>query len=140
MPILFLGGNIMKKNDEMLEEELDDKQDEAETETVEERNGAGTYPLKGSFEVEGEKISGIEYDLTSVKPIQYMNLIARLSKKAQISVPELDINVQIGYFSLACGIPVSDLKRMPNTQDFTVVCAKVRNFLLGTSDMESEED
>lgn len=120
------------------EEYVNDADDEKET--AAEENSINTHVLKKGFEVNGEMITKIEYDLTSVKPIQYLNLIAKLSKKNQISVPELDTNVQIGYFSLACGIPVSDLKRIPNTQDFTVICSEVRNFLLGTSDMENEEE
>lgn len=109
-------------------------------ETDENSSGDGELILTQPFEVEGEKITKIEYDLSSVKPIQYLNLIKRLSKKEQISVPELDINVQIGYFSMACGISVADLKRMPSTKDFSVACAKVRSFLLGASDTESEEE
>lgn len=103
-------------------------------------NTAGTYTLKKPFEVDGEMTNKINYDFDSVKPIQYKNLVARLSKKGQIAVPELDNSVQFGYFSLACGIPVSELMRMPSTQDYTVICAMVRNFLLGVSATENEEE
>ncbi len=96
--------------------------------------------LHKPIEVDGENIKEIEYDFNSVKPIQYINLVAKLSKKGQISVPELDLNVQIGFFSLASGIPVSDLKRMSSVQDFTIACGKARDFLLGASDTETEED
>jgi hypothetical protein len=127
----------MKDDNELLEP-VEDENDT--TVAAEEEKTAGILKLSKPFDVNGEKISQIEFDLDSVKPIQYINLIARLSKKEEISVPELNINVQIGYFSLACGIPVSDLKRMPSTKDFSVACSKVRSFLLGASDTESTEE
>jgi hypothetical protein len=133
----------MNKENELLEpdEILDQVKDKNDTnEDAEEEKASGILKLSKPFDVNGEKINQIEFDLDSVKPIQYINLIARLSKKEEISVPELNINVQIGYFSLACGIPVSDLKRMPSTKDFSVACSKVRSFLLGASDTESTEE
>ena len=127
----------MKDDNELLEPV------EAENDTAvstDDEKASGILKLSKPFDVNGEKITQIEFDLDSVKPIQYINLIARLSKKEEISVPELNINVQIGYFALACGIPVSDLKRMPSTKDFSVACSKVRSFLLGASDTENTEE
>lgn len=109
-------------------------------EVPEKESEVGELKLSKPFEIDGELVRSIEYDLTAVRPIQYINLIKKLSKKEQIAVPELDINVQMGYFSLASGIPVGDIKRMPNTQDFTAACSLVRNFLLGASDTESMEE
>jgi hypothetical protein len=127
----------MKDDNELLEP-VEDENDT--TIVTDDEKVSGILKLSKPFDVNGEKISQIEFDLDSVKPIQYINLIARLSKKEEISVPELNINVQIGYFSLACGIPVSDLKRMPSTKDFSVACSKVRSFLLGASDTENTEE
>ncbi|MDF2487177.1 MAG: hypothetical protein K0R46_3345 [Herbinix sp.] len=127
----------MNEENELLEP-VEDENDT--TIATEEERTSGILKLSKPFDVNGEKINQIEFDLDLVKPIQYINLIARLSKKEEISVPELNINVQIGYFSLACGIPVSDLKRMPSTKDFSVACSKVRSFLLGASDTESTEE
>jgi hypothetical protein len=127
----------MKDDNELLEP-VETENDTAVA--TDEEKTSGILKLSKPFDVNGEKITQIEFDLDSVKPIQYINLIARLSKKEEISVPELNINVQIGYFSLACGIPVSDLKRMPSTKDFSVACSKVRSFLLGASDTESTEE
>jgi hypothetical protein len=135
----------MNEDNEVLEavegELLEPVEDENDTnEETEEEKSSGFLALSKPFDFNGETITRIEYDLDSVKPIQYINLIKKLSKKEEISVPELNINVQIGYFSLACGVPVSDLKRLPSTKDFTVACSKVRSFLLGASDTENTEE
>lgn len=133
----------MNKENELLEpdEILDQVDDENDSnEDAEEEKASGILTLSKPFDVNGETITKIDYDLEAIKPIQYINLIKKLSKKEEISVPELNMNVQIGYFSLASGIPVSDLKRMPSTKDFSVACSKVRSFLLGASDTESTEE
>lgn len=123
------------------EDDASDASDDSNTSDIsDDASAAGTYTLKKPFEVDGETVTKINYDLESVRPIQYKNLVARLSKKGQIAVPELDNGVQFGYFALACGIPVSELMRMPSTQDYTVICSMVRNFLLGVSATESEEE
>lgn len=127
------------EDDEMLDDEANEDDEEDTSTEAEDYGDSGIYPLKMPFMVDGKKISKIKYDLTAVKPIQYINLVAKLSKKEQISVPELNMNVQIWYFSYASGIPVNILKNMPSTQDFTSICALVRSFLLGVSDTESEE-
>lgn len=95
--------------------------------------------LRKPITVDDEEKKKIEYDFDSVKPVQYINLVKRLSKKQQIAVPELDMDVQIGYFSLASGIAVSDLKRVESTQDFTKMCSLARDFLLDSSEEEEEE-
>lgn len=132
----MLDDNLLEKDEELESRDtfLEEKDD------VENESGAGVLKLFKPYEINGEKISKIEYDFTEVRPIQYINLISRLSKKESIAVPELDIRVQMGYFSLASGISVPDLKRMPSTQDFTSACSRVRSFLLGTSDTENEEE
>lgn len=122
------------------EDETTGKDESGDKNAASEEDSSGVYKLKHPITVEGKKITEIEYDFNSVKPIQYINLVAKLNKKEQISVPELNMNVQIWYFSYACGISVADLKSSLSTQDFTVICAKVRNFLLGVSDTDSEED
>lgn len=124
----------MKEFDEDVkdEEEIDTSEEDNEVDESdeEEMREAGTFHLSKPYEVDGEQISEIPYDLEAVKPIQYMNLLKRLRKKSVITVPELDENVQLGYFSLASGISVADLKRMPSVSDFSAILALVRNFLL----------
>ncbi|BCJ98112.1 hypothetical protein [Anaerocolumna chitinilytica] len=133
--------NIYEDSNELKAETIEETmQEDAEEVGEKEEKAAGVLKLTKPYEINGELTKEISYDLNFVKPIQYINLVTRLGKKESISVPELNINVQIGYFALASGIPVSELKRMPSTQDFTAACSLVRNFLLGTSDMESEEE
>lgn len=100
---------------------------------------AGVHPLTKPIRVDEQEITEIAYDLDCLTPIQYINLVKRLSKKKQIPVPEIDMDVQISYFSLASGIPVSVLKSGLATADFTQICGLVRTFLLGASTEELEE-
>lgn len=99
-------------------------------EAEEDEEEKGTVTLKKSILVEDEEVKEIHYDFSSVKPIQYINLVKRLGKKRNIPVPELDQNVQLGYFALASGIPVADLKRIEDTRDFINITSKARDFLL----------
>lgn len=99
-------------------------------EAEEDEEEKGTVKLKKSILVEDEEVKEIHYDFSSVKPIQYINLVKRLGKKRNIPVPELDQNVQLGYFALASGIPVADLKRIEDTRDFINITSKARDFLL----------
>lgn len=100
---------------------------------------AGVHSLKKPIRFDEQEITEITYDLDCLTPIQYINLVKRLSKKKQIPVPEVDIDVQISYFALASGIPVSVLKSGLATDDFTQICGLVRTFLLGASAEELEE-
>lgn len=95
--------------------------------------------LRKPLLVDNEEKTAIEYDFESVKPIQYINMVKRLSKKQQISVPEVNMDVQLGYFSLASGIPVGDLKRLESIQDFNEIISKTRDFLLDASEETEEE-
>lgn len=100
---------------------------------------AGVHPLKRSIRVDDQEIKEISYDLDCLTPIQYINLVKRLSKKKQIPVPEVDMDVQISYFALASGIPVTVLKSQLATDDYTQICGLVRTFLLGASTEELAE-
>lgn len=102
---------------------------------------AGVHPLKRPISVDHQEITEISYDLDCLKPIQYINLVKRLEKmnKITIPVPEVDMDVQISYFALASGIPVSVLKSNLSTTDYTQICGLVRTFLLGASTEELAE-
>ncbi len=99
----------------------------------------GVHPLVNAIQMDNQQITEIEYDLDCLTPIQYINLVKRLSKKKQIPVPEVDMEVQISYFALASGIPVTILKGQMSTSDYTQVCGLVRTFLLGASVEDLEE-
>ncbi|MBO5155270.1 MAG: hypothetical protein J6C00_13100 [Eubacterium sp.] len=102
---------------------------------------AGVHPLTKPIRVDGQEVTEISYDLDCLKPIQYINLVKRVAKmkKDTIPIPEVDMDVQISYFALASGIPVSVLKSNLSTTDYTQICGLVRTFLLGASTEELEE-
>ena len=96
--------------------------------------------LKKPLTIEGVEKKEISYDFESVKPIQYINLVKREKKKdPTITVPEVNMDVQLGYFAIASGIPVSDLKRVDSIQDFISITSLARDFLLNTSEETEEE-
>ncbi len=136
-----------KKMNELLGEEPGSKKT-SEKELLEEENSekrlvdevpAGVHPLKKPMRIDGEEVNEITYDLDQLSPIQYINLVKRLSKKKQIAVPEVDMDVQISYFALSSGIPVTVLKSQLATDDYTQICGLVRTFLLGASAEELAE-
>lgn len=107
------------------EEELLQEDDVLEDTSV------GEVKLHCPVKMDDEEIGTFAYDFKAVKPIQYINLIKRISKKRPISVPELDYDVQIGYFAMASCIPVSVIKGLQDTRDLTKIQSLVRDFLLG---------
>lgn len=135
------------KMNELLEEETESRErsekqllDEEKTdERPVDQLPVGVHPLKKPIRIDEREITEISYDLDCLTPIQYINLVKRLSKKKQIPVPEVDMDVQISYFALASNIPVSVLKSGLSTDDFTQICGLVRTFLLGASTEELEE-
>lgn len=136
-----------KKMNELLGEEPGNKKT-SEEELLEEENSAkglvdevpaGVHPLKKPIRIDGEEVNEITYDLDQLSPIQYINLVKRLSKKKQIAVPEVDMDVQISYFALSSGIPVTVLKSQLATDDYTQICGLVRTFLIGASAEELAE-
>lgn len=130
----------------LLDEDVDEKKSEAELLEQQESDERpvdevpkGIHLLSNAIQMDNQQITEIEYDLDCLTPIQYINLVKRLSKKKQIPVPEVDMEVQISYFALASGIPVTVLKGQMSTSDYTQVCGLVRTFLLGASVEELEE-
>ena len=133
--------------DELLEQDPEEKkidekkllENESEKKRPIDEVPAGVHPLAKPIRVDEQILSEISYDLDCLTPIQYINLVKRLSKKKQITVPEIDMDVQISYFALSSGIPVTVLKSQLTTSDYTQICGLVRTFLLGSSTEELEE-
>lgn len=96
----------------------------------EEKAFHGTIKLEHAILIDDEETTEIEYDFRDIRPIQYINLVKRIGKKKNIPIPELDQDVQIGMFSLASNIPVSELKRIEDTRDFIKITTAARDFLL----------
>lgn len=136
-----------KKINELLEGENEPSErkerellEDNSNESLEDEVPRGFHRLTRPIPFDGEKKDKIEYDMERITPIQYINLVKRLSKKRSIAVPEVDMEVQISYFALSSGIPVSVLKKYASPSDYAQICGLVRTFLLGASAEELEED
>lgn len=136
----------MEKEMDMLLE-ADEAATKPEQELLEGQNGdqrpideipVGVHPLSSPITLDEKTVTEISYDLSCLTPIQYINLVKRLSRKQQITVPEVDMEVQISYFALASGIPVVVLKSQLAVADYTQICSLVRSFLLGVSTEDLE--
>lgn len=99
---------------------------------------SGIFVLTEPVFHDGEYVKKIHYDFNNVTPIQYQQVIKAVSKKENVSVPELNTNVQFTLFCRAAQMPVAVLKSVKKIQDFTAMCAITRNFLLAKQ--EEEED
>lgn len=115
---------------EEFESENEDRDLDRLLDDEEEKAFRGTIKLEHAIMIDDEETTEIEYDFTDIRPIQYINLVKRISKKKNIPIPELDQDVQIGMFSLASNIPVSELKRIEDTRDFIKITTAARDFLL----------
>lgn len=124
--------NVAKSEKELLESTEND-------EDLEDEVPRGVHHLTRPITMDGKELHEITYDMDRITPIQYINLVKRLSKKKSIAVPECDMDVQISYFALSSGIPVTVLKKQLSTNDYTQICGLVRTFLLGASAEELEE-
>lgn len=110
-------------------------QTEAEEEEVKTK---GTFTFEEAINIDGVFKKSIEYDFGRVTPIEYINIVKGVSKKEQMSVPELNLSVQANLFCKAAGIPASVIKTQMKLNDFTGACRLSRDFLL--SSRAAEED
>lgn len=117
------------------EEEPDTDVVDEEEEKVKE---SGVFTLTEPVFYEGEQIRKIRYDFNNVTPVQYQHVIKAVSKKENVTVPELNTNVQFTLFCRAAQMPVAVLKSVSKIQDFTAMCAIARNFLLSKQDEEED--
>lgn len=138
-----------KKMDALLDDEEGGTKKLSEKEILEQNDSGeipvdevprGVHQLREPITFDGNTVNQIEYDMDQLSSIQYINLVKRLSKKRQIAVPEVDMEVQISYFALATGIPVTVLKSQLVPSDYTQICGLVRTFLLGASAEELEAE
>ena len=101
----------------------------------------GVYKFVKPIDVDGETLKQVSYNFDDIKPIQYINLVKRAEKqKGTVSVPELDMDIQIGLFSLASGLPVTAIKNVNSLKDLNRICRLSRDFLLdGSGDANEQE-
>lgn len=106
-----------------------------------EESAEGVYEFVKPIDVDGETINKVSYDFDGIKPIQYINLVKRTEKqKGTVAVPEVDMDIQIGLFSLASGLPVSTIKGVNTLKDLNRICRLSRDFLLdGSADANEQE-
>lgn len=131
------------KDTDIYEDGLGEKEsemDEIDTMDQEEEKvkESGVFTLTEPVYYDGQDIKKIPYDFNNVTPIQYQQVIKAVSKKENVTVPELNTNVQFTLFCRAAQMPVAVLKSVKKIQDFTAMCAITRNFLLAKQ--EEEED
>lgn len=134
----------VKKNyedEEIYEEGLGEEEsemDEIESSEEEKVKESGVFVLTEPIFYEGDQIRKIKYDFNNVTPIMYQHVVKAVSKKENVSVPELNTNVQFTLFCRAAQMPVSVLKSVKKIQDFTAMCAIARNFLLAKQGEEED--
>lgn len=116
-----------------------EEQEEEENEEVE-LKAKGTFTFSKPIPItEEETLKKVEYDFESITPATYNNICKEVGKKTNLTIPELNQNVQFTLFCRAAHQPVSLLKKAL-LQDFVAMCALARDFLLYRQDGEEEED
>lgn len=86
--------------------------------------------LKTPFDLNGEKVEKIEYDLEALTGDDIEHAIAELAKKGIIvTMIETDQRYHAMLFAIAAGISYEDVKRLP-ARDFNCATNAVRDFFL----------
>lgn len=86
--------------------------------------------LKKPFELDGEEVTEIEYDLESLTGDDVEQAIAQLGKKGiVVTLVETDQRYHAMLFSIAAGIAYEDVKRLP-AKEFSKATTAVRDFFL----------
>lgn len=82
------------------------------------------------FDLDGEKVEEIEYNLDSLTGNDIEQAIASLGKKGiVVTLVETDQRYHAMLFSIAAGIAYEDVNRLP-AKDFTKATTAVRDFFL----------
>ena len=86
--------------------------------------------LKKPFELDGEQVTEIEYDLESLTGNHIEQAIAQLGKKGiVVTLVETDQRYHAMLFSIAAGIAYEDVTRL-SAKDFAKATTAVRDFFL----------
>lgn len=124
---------------DVLLEGLEEQEEEQEVEK-EEIKTKGTFVFSKVIQItESEKLKSVQYDFEMVTPATYNNICKEVGRKTNLTVPELNQNVQFTLFCRAAHQPVSVLKNVL-LQDFTAMCALARDFLLSKQGATGEEE
>lgn len=124
---------------DVLLEGLEEQEEEQEAEE-EEVKTKGTFVFSKAIQItEEEKLKKVQYDFESVTQATYNNICKEVGRKTNLTVPELNPNVQFTLFCRAAHQPVSVLKRAL-LQDFAAMCALARDFLLSKQGATGKEE
>lgn len=86
--------------------------------------------LRKPFELDGEKVEAIDYDLDSLTGNDIEQAISALGKRGiVVTVVETDQRYHAMLFSIASGISYDDVNRLP-LKDYTKATTAVRDFFL----------
>ena len=86
--------------------------------------------LRKPFELDGETVEKIEYDLDSLTGNDIEQAISALGKKGiVVTLVETDQRYHAMLFALAAGIAYEDVNRLP-AKDFNKATTAVRDFFL----------
>ena len=86
--------------------------------------------LRKPFELDGEMVESIEYDLDSLTGADIERAISDLGKKGiVIAMVETDQRYHAMLFAIAAGMSYEDVNRLP-AKDFTKATTAVRDFFL----------
>lgn len=86
--------------------------------------------LKKPFDLDGEQVDKIEYDLESLTGEDIERAITELGKKGiLVTMVETDQRYHAMLFAIAAGIAYEDVKRLP-LKDYQKATTAVRDFFL----------
>lgn len=119
--------------------------EEAEAEAEEndsEYKPSGIFELSTPFEMDGQTVKEIKYDFSTLKPIQYNDIVRKVSKSmgGNLLLPAFDQNVQANVFCRASGLSPAIIKTMFSVPDFEAACSLARDFLLSGKGRKEEEE
>ena len=95
-------------------------------------NGKGLFELSKPIDIDGKKSNSIYFDLSSITPRKYRDIVKGIEKKNRtpIAQPASDMDVQIAVFSEASGVPVAILLSDLSIKDMNQICTVVYAFLV----------
>lgn len=97
-------------------------------ETITEENNV--LKLKKPFELDGDMVDSISYDLEGLTGNDIERAITELNKKGiVITMPDFDQRYHTMLFAIASGVSYEDLNRLP-AKDYTKMSETVRAFFL----------
>ncbi len=95
------------------------------------RDGKGILILKRPIEIDGEMTNRIYFNLDSVSPMKFREIVKKVEVKNRrpfIGQPDNDIDIQSELFAEAANIPAIKMRTEFSLKDFETACSVVRYF------------